>query len=374
MRVAEFLQTSGPDYPFSSDGKVLRPANPQDFIDYRHLENSAREEAAFCRKEIRQLKLGMKLVTVEHLLGGERIIFFFSSENRVDFRELVRLLASQYRTRIEMRQVGARDEARLVGDYERCGRNCCCQGFLKDLHPVSMRMAKTQKATLDPTKISGRCGRLMCCLRYEDAGYEELRAKLPRKNTFVRTGQVVGKVIDGQILTQLVRLLLPDGTQMVVGNDEILERDVPAPPPQPMAPTGQNRSVVSRAVASTQAAIRQQEMQADSVEAEEGIEQPQIEADDEARREEPFVEALAPDAAAPAAEGQRSEEGGGRRRRRRRRRGGQHRDGEQTAPAPGLGGGAPPQASVVGSLPQAGGAPQGGGESSRRHRGRRRRR
>ena len=119
-----------------------------------------------------------------------------------------------------------------MGDFERCGRCCCCQSFLKDLRPVSMRMAKMQKATLDPSKISGRCGRLMCCLRYEDAGYEELRAKLPRRNSFVRTraGQV-GKVLDVQVLTQLVRLLLSDNSQTVVGNEEIVDRNVPPPPP-----------------------------------------------------------------------------------------------------------------------------------------------
>jgi len=108
----------------------------------------------------------MKIVAAEHLLGGERIIFYFTSETRVDFRELVRALAQEYHTRIEMRQVGARDEAKLIADYERCGRLCCCAAYMKDLKPVSMRMAKQQKATLDPTKISGRCGRLMGCRRY----------------------------------------------------------------------------------------------------------------------------------------------------------------------------------------------------------------
>ena len=237
----EFIRCNGPDYPFTRDGRVLRPANSQDLIDYRHLENSAREEAGYCRQEIRELNLPMKLVTVEHLLGGERIVFYFSAESRVDFRELVRRLAWQYRTRIEMRQVGARDEARLVGDLERCGRPCCCQRFLKDLKPVSMRMAKTQKATLDPSKISGRCGRLMCCLRYEDQGYEELRKKLPRKNTYVRTASATGRVVDMQILTQLVRLGLSDNTQVVVANEEIVERDLPAPPGplQPGAPAAE---------------------------------------------------------------------------------------------------------------------------------------
>ena len=225
-----FVKSNGPEYPFRRDGKVLRLANPQDVIDQRHLDSSAREEGAFCRQLIRQLELKMRLVAVEHLLGGERILFYFSAETRVDFRELVRQLASQYRTRIEMRQVGARDEARLVADYERCGQRCCCQQFIKDLRPVSMRMAKTQKATLDPSKISGRCGRLMCCLRYEDATYEELRKKLPKKNTWVRTADRVGRVVDTHILTQLVRLELPGRDFEVVAVEDILEHGVEPPP------------------------------------------------------------------------------------------------------------------------------------------------
>jgi cell fate regulator YaaT (PSP1 superfamily) len=233
-RMSEYIKSNGPEYPFTRGGRVLRTANQQDLIDFRHLEKSAHEERAFCRQQIRELNLAMKLVTVEHLLGGERIIFYFAAETRVDFRELVRRLAGQFRTRIEMRQVGARDEARLVADFERCGQRCCCQQYIKDLKPVSMRMAKTQKATLDPTKISGRCSRLMCCLRYEDQGYEEMRKLLPRKNIWVRTEKLVGRVIDSQIITQLVRLALPDNTLVVVANEEILERDVPAPPIHPV--------------------------------------------------------------------------------------------------------------------------------------------
>jgi len=225
-RLASYLECSGPDYPFAQSGKVLRLANRQDIIDDRHLQQQARQEAAFCREQVARLGLAMKIITVEHLLGGERIIFYFTAESRVDFRELVRKLAAQYRTRIEMRQVGARDEARLVGDYERCGLRCCCQEFLKHLKPVSMRMAKTQKATLDPSKISGRCGRLMCCLRYEDQTYEELRKLLPKKNTWVRTAERVGKVIETQIITQLVKIQSPDGSIAVVHNEEIIERDV----------------------------------------------------------------------------------------------------------------------------------------------------
>jgi len=238
-----YVRASGPEYPFSREGKVLRVATAQDLNDQQHLDHSSQEEAAFCREQIRQLGLKMRLIAVEHLLGGERIVFYFTAEHRVDFRALVKRLAGQYHTRIEMRQVGARDEARLVADYERCGRRCCCQEYLKFLKPVSMRMAKMQKATLDPTKISGRCGRLMCCLRYEDQTYEELQSKLPRKNTWVRTDEgVVGKVVDMQILTQLVRLQLPDGSVAVVSNESIVERDLPGPEARQPEPARPKRS------------------------------------------------------------------------------------------------------------------------------------
>jgi len=237
-RVKSYFESCEGDHSPQTGGKILRLAGTQDLIDQRHLNESSREAFAFCRELIRKMELPMKLVTAEHLLGGERIIFYFLADLRVDFRELVRQLAGQYRTRIEMRQVGARDEARLVGDYERCGQRCCCQNFINELKPVSMRMAKIQKATLDPTKISGRCGRLMCCLRFEDESYEELRQKLPRKNTFVRVEAGVGKVIETQIITQLVKLLMPDGAQHLVRNDEILQTDQPAPDvfPPPQSP------------------------------------------------------------------------------------------------------------------------------------------
>ena len=230
----EYLRANGPDYPFHQGGQVLRLANPQDLNDQQHLDRSAGEEAAYCRGQIAQLHLEMKLVDVEHLLGGERIVFCFTAAQRVDFRELVKRMATQYHTRIEMRQVGARDEARLAADYERCGRHCCCRQFLKFLKPITMRMARMQKATLDPTKISGRCGRLMCCLRFEDATYEELANALPKKNTWIRTADdLVGKVTDMQLLTQLVELKLPDGQRRVVPNEDIAERDVAEPAAQP---------------------------------------------------------------------------------------------------------------------------------------------
>jgi hypothetical protein len=167
----------------------------------------------------------MQLVAVEHLFGGDRIIYYFMSEGRVDFRELVKELAHEYQTRIEMRQVGARDEARLVADFETCGRECCCKNFLKVLQPINMRMAKVQKATLDPSKISGRCGRLKCCLRFEDEVYTELSKKMPRVNSWVLTASGAGQILDIQILTQLVRIRLESGRIMAIPVEEIQQRD-----------------------------------------------------------------------------------------------------------------------------------------------------
>ena len=228
-KIQEYLRTYEHKGTYSRGGKLLRPANQQDIIDYRHLEQTALEAGKFCRNKIDELNLPMRLVKVEHLLGGEKILFHFSSESRVDFRELVHQLASRFRTRIEMHQVGARDEAHLVADYERCGRPCCCKSFLKELKPVSMKMAKIQKATLDPAKISGRCGRLMCCLRYEDEAYMELRKKLPKRNSWVRTEEFTGRVIDTQIITQFVKIWKPDNTTEIITVDDIVERDLPDP-------------------------------------------------------------------------------------------------------------------------------------------------
>ncbi len=205
----EYIENSGgKNYPFSTHGKVLRVATIDDLNEKSQIEQKRPEILKFARNLIREIDLPMKLVEVELLLGGERIIFHYTSEDWVDFRELVRRLASEYQTRIEMHQVNDRDEARIVADYEKCGQHCCCRQFLKVLKPVSMRSAKVQKATLDPTKISGRCGRLMCCLRYEDKTYEELRKRLPHRQTRVLTEDGLGTVIDSQILTQLVLVRL----------------------------------------------------------------------------------------------------------------------------------------------------------------------
>ena len=202
-------------------GKFIRYATSADVSEERHLRKIAQEEMECCRHFAKEMNLPMKIVEVEHVFGGERIIFYFMSDGRVDFRELVKRVAQEYQTRIEMRQIGARDEAKLLGDVESCGQQCCCQRFLKLLKPVNMRMAKMQKATLDPAKISGYCGRLKCCLRYEDENYIELKKRLPKKNTKVKTEHGKGKVVDTQILTQLVVVEYESGEKVAVPLDEI---------------------------------------------------------------------------------------------------------------------------------------------------------
>ena len=205
-----FRRSGGRDYPFTTQGKILRLATHDDLIEQQQLDARKPEMIRRAREHINALELAMELVEVELLLGGERVVFYYTAEDWVDFRELVKRLASDYQTRIEMYQVNAREEARIVADYEKCGQHCCCRQFLKILKPVSMRSAKVQKATLDPQKISGRCGRLMCCLRYEDQTYEQLRKKLPHRQTPVMTQDGLGVVIGSQILTQLVMVSLED--------------------------------------------------------------------------------------------------------------------------------------------------------------------
>jgi cell fate regulator YaaT (PSP1 superfamily) len=150
------------------------------------------------------------------LLGGSKIIFYFLAEGRVDFRELVKDLAQEYHTRIEMRQIGVRDEARLLADYEHCGRELCCKTFIKNLEPVTMKMAKNQKATLDPTKISGRCGRLMCCLRFEDSVYEDMKSGLPGLGVLVATPEGEGEVVAQDAEKKVVTVALADKRQVTV--------------------------------------------------------------------------------------------------------------------------------------------------------------
>ena len=181
-----------------------------------------REEFRGCQELIAKHKLAMQLVDVEHLFGGERLLFYYLSENRVDFCELVKALASRFRVRIEMRQIGVRDEAKLLADYGDCGKPVCCNTHLREMPPVSMKMAKLQKATLDPTKISGRCGRLKCCLRYEYETYEEYRRELPNVGAVVVTRQGQGKVVGQEILARKLLVQYEDSRQILADLADVI--------------------------------------------------------------------------------------------------------------------------------------------------------
>lgn len=220
-QLKEYFNNEDVDISQGQIGKFIRYATAADISEERHLRKIAREEMEYCRRFVREMNLPMKIVDSEHVFGGERIIFYFMSDGRVDFRDLVKRIAQEYQTRIEMRQIGSRDEAKLLGDVESCGQQCCCQRFLKHLKPVNMRMAKMQKATLDPAKISGYCGRLKCCLRYEDETYTDLKKRLPKKNTRVKTKNGQGRVIDTQILSQLVMVEFESGEKSAIGLEEL---------------------------------------------------------------------------------------------------------------------------------------------------------
>ncbi len=244
QQMLAYAKNSGADAYQLKAGRILRVATEQDLGEESRINRDTEAKLTRAREAVDAHRLPMKFIGCEHLFGGERIIFHFMAENRVDFRELVRDLAHEYHTRIEMHQVGARDEARLLADYEICGRQCCCKNFLKKLRPVTMRMAKLQKATLDPSKVSGRCGRLRCCLRYEHEGYEDLNRKLPRVGTRVRTQQGVGVVKDRQILTQLLTVIFENDRLETLGLEDILEHGPGVRAPQ--EPAEQQRDAPNR--------------------------------------------------------------------------------------------------------------------------------
>ena len=203
-------------------GQILRLSAPDDERELARLGDTARGEFAVCQKHVDELQLPMKLVDVEHIFGGERVVIYYLSENRVDFRELVKRLANEFQTRVEMRQIGVRDEAKLLADYGDCGKPVCCNTHLSEMPPVSMRMAKLQKATLDPTKISGRCGRLKCCLRYEFDTYEELQKDLPPIGASILTGNGKAIVLAHEILASQVLVQMEDMRRVLVDATDIL--------------------------------------------------------------------------------------------------------------------------------------------------------
>jgi len=190
---------------------VVRKLSPEDLKQIKNNEIEAKDAMRLCARKVREYKLAMKLVDSEYSFDRKKIVFYFTSEGRVDFRELVKELAKIFKIRIEMRQIGVRDEARLFGGVGPCGQKLCCMRFLKNFEPVSMKMAKTQKLPLSSGKISGICGRLMCCLFYEYKNYRELSKGLPKEGQTIESGQGKGKVISVNVLKRLAYVELEDG-------------------------------------------------------------------------------------------------------------------------------------------------------------------
>ncbi len=205
-----------------TQGSIVRLLTDQDHQERLRIEQAEEKELDTCIGFIDQRRLQMELVDVEHLFGGERIVFYFLAEKRVDFRDLVKDLARSFQTRIEMRQIGVRDEAKLLADYGDCGKPVCCNTHMHVMPPVSMKMAKLQKSTLDPTKISGRCGRLKCCLRFEQDVYEEFQDQLPAAGTRILTAKGQGRVLAQEVLARRVLVEFEDGRRLPVAVAEIL--------------------------------------------------------------------------------------------------------------------------------------------------------
>lgn len=209
--------------------KVLRVAEEEDFIIHQNNKDKAQEAFKICQQKIEEHNLEMKLVDVEYTFDNNKVIFYFTADGRVDFRELVKDLAAIFKTRIELRQIGVRDEAKMVGGLGPCGKPVCCTTFLGEFEPVSIKMAKEQSLSLNPTKISGLCGRLMCCLKYEQETYEKLLEKMPTVGTIVITPEGKGTIIDTYTLLEMVKVKvkLDDDSEELFNHkvDEIIITD-----------------------------------------------------------------------------------------------------------------------------------------------------
>jgi len=200
---------------------VVRKAKPEDIEHAREFEEREKEALAECRKLIDKLNLPMKLLSAEYNLDGSRITFFFSAAERVDFRELVRELSKHFKIRVELRQVGSRDESKLIGGFGRCGRPLCCMSYLSEFSPVSIRMAKDQGLSLNPMRISGVCGRLLCCLGYEGELYQAMKKKLPREKQRVSVPMGIAKVVSGNPLKETILVELESGARVEVPLSEV---------------------------------------------------------------------------------------------------------------------------------------------------------
>ncbi len=206
----------------SATGQIVRAVSEVDANAISHIDSQHDERIRICEKHVAELALDMKLVDMEQLFGGERVVIYYLAEERVDFRQLVKLLSSEFQTRIEMKQIGVRDEARLLADYGDCGKPVCCNNHLTTMPPVSMRMAKLQKATLDPTKISGRCGRLKCCLRYEFDNYDELQKSMPKIGSQVITRNGKARVLNHQLLAEQLLVETEDHRRILIPASDVL--------------------------------------------------------------------------------------------------------------------------------------------------------
>lgn len=205
-----------------TEGRILRRVSDDDRRQWSRMINKSSDDMKVCQRCVDALNLKMQLIDVERILGGERIVAYYLADARVDFRQLVRDLAKEFQTRIEMRHIGVRDEAKLLADYGDCGQPICCATFLTKMPPVSMKMAKLQKATLDPSKISGRCGRLKCCLRYEFDTYHALSKELPPSGSLVLTRDGNVTVLAQDILAQQLVVKTDDGRRIMIGSDEVV--------------------------------------------------------------------------------------------------------------------------------------------------------
>jgi len=211
----------GSDEVVSPLRRVVRRAHDGDRVRVSENRSRAEEARHVCQRKAERYDLEMQIVDSEYAFDGGQLTFFFSADGRVDFRELVRDLASTFHTRIELRQIGVRDEAKIIGGIGPCGRACCCTVFLEGFSPITIRMAKRQNLSLNPSKISGLCGRLMCCLQYEDEIYEEARELLPGPGTPVQTADGSGKVIRRDSLEQRVYVKLEDGEVQLYDPDDV---------------------------------------------------------------------------------------------------------------------------------------------------------
>lgn len=214
-------QDTEKQFILKSPRKVVRKATPEDLEQFEKNQQLEKDAFQFCLEKVKEKNLHMKLVKTEVLLDRSKILFYFTAEKRVDFRELVKDLAAQFRMRIEMRQIGVRDEAKIICGVGSCGRELCCAKFLNRFELVSVKMAKEQNIALNPTKISGICGRLMCCLAYEYPTYMELKKDLPRVGKHIVTRSGKGKVIRQNVLNQTITVQLEEGGEITIHVSEI---------------------------------------------------------------------------------------------------------------------------------------------------------